>query len=322
VRAVRGGTFKEARFVDNANGTVTDTRTGLIWEQKTDDGGDRDMNNTYTWQEALDYCNTLNLAGQTDWRLPNFKELASLADLSRCKPFIDPIFRNYTVWSDSSYYWSSTTYAHYEDRAWIVDFRYGGDSYGSKSHGRYVRAVRGGQGGSSDQSATFVSGAVTPPQGNPGQSFTFTSTWTEPDGDYVVDVKLRHRKQGAADWTEIPTTMDYVLDTDPPQFTKTLAVTGEAGTYEYQFQASDADTPDGTGKNTTAWQNGGTFILVNPPGDLNGDGDTTLTDAILALQVIAAVPVSGDLYPAESITDTDKIQMADAIFILREAAIP
>ena len=55
--------------------------------------------------------------------------------------------------------------------------------------------------------------------------------------------------------------------------------------------------------------------------DLNGDGDTNLTDAILALQILAGVPVSGDLHPTESITDTDKIQMADAIFILRESAL-
>jgi hypothetical protein len=55
--------------------------------------------------------------------------------------------------------------------------------------------------------------------------------------------------------------------------------------------------------------------------DLSGDGDTTLADAILALQVLAGVPVSGDLYPAKSITDTGKIQMADAIFILHEAAL-
>ncbi len=136
-----------ARFVDNSDGTVTDTRTGLVWEQKTDDGGLRDMNNDYTWQEALDYCNNLNLASQADWRLPTIKELASLADLSRYGPAIDPIFKNYTV---SSSDWSSTTGANNEEYAWHVDFNNGSDSYGNKSSSRYVRAVRGGQAGSFD----------------------------------------------------------------------------------------------------------------------------------------------------------------------------
>ncbi len=133
-----------ARFVDNGD-TVTDTRTGLIWEQKTDYATPdlRDKNLTYNWQQALEYCNDLNLGGHTDWRLPSIKELASLVDLSRNNPAIDPIFEQYTV---TSYYWSSTTCADCTNHVWFVYFDHGGVSDGRKSHSGYVRAVRAGDG--------------------------------------------------------------------------------------------------------------------------------------------------------------------------------
>jgi len=34
------------RFIDHGDGTVTDTRTGLMWEQKTDDGSIHDKDNS------------------------------------------------------------------------------------------------------------------------------------------------------------------------------------------------------------------------------------------------------------------------------------
>jgi hypothetical protein len=84
-----------AGFIDNSDGTVLDSRTGLMWEQKTDDGGVRDKDNTYTWKDALAYCENLTLGGHDDWRLPTIKELSSLVDLSRYNPAIDPVFKNY-----------------------------------------------------------------------------------------------------------------------------------------------------------------------------------------------------------------------------------
>jgi hypothetical protein len=54
----------EKRFVDNGDGTVTDTRRKIMW-QKGDNGKE------VTFEEAQDYCQTLRLAGHADWRLPN-----------------------------------------------------------------------------------------------------------------------------------------------------------------------------------------------------------------------------------------------------------
>lgn len=126
-----------AAFIDNGDGTVTDTSTGLMWQQETA--------SQMTWQSALGYCEDLPLGGYTDWRLPTIKELASIVDLSRYNPSIDTTAFPDTVSSD---YWSSTTSANYTDSAWRVSFGHGYDYYYYKSNSYYVRAVRSGQSGS------------------------------------------------------------------------------------------------------------------------------------------------------------------------------
>ena len=35
-----------------------------------------------TWEEALAYCDNLDLVGREDWRLPTLKELDSITDLA------------------------------------------------------------------------------------------------------------------------------------------------------------------------------------------------------------------------------------------------
>ncbi len=116
---------------------VTDSKTGLEWQDDTDAGGI-----TKTWQGAIDYCEALNLAGESDWRLPNINELTSLVDDTRYGPAIDTTaFQNV----DSYYYWSSTTNAGITKFAHIVDFSSGGQHDGSKGTNFYVRCVRAGQ---------------------------------------------------------------------------------------------------------------------------------------------------------------------------------
>jgi len=63
------------RFIDNGDGTVTDTLTNLMWAQ-ADNMGD------ITWHEAQMYCKTPPIAGYkySDWRLPTILELRTLYD--------------------------------------------------------------------------------------------------------------------------------------------------------------------------------------------------------------------------------------------------
>jgi hypothetical protein len=138
VRAVRGNPLPANNFINNGDGTITDTATGLMWQQDTD------VNTSYHWQGALAYCEDLDLAGHTDWRMPDKNELLSIVDYSRFSrdyPSIDPIF---SAWH--AHYWTSTTIlSDSPSDAWVVVFSYGGVYEYGKASGTYVRAVRGGQ---------------------------------------------------------------------------------------------------------------------------------------------------------------------------------
>ncbi len=70
------------RFVDHGNGTVTDTKTRLMWATE-DNGTDIDFN------DAEAYCNSFAAGGYTDWRMPDIKELKSLykADIKNGKGY-------------------------------------------------------------------------------------------------------------------------------------------------------------------------------------------------------------------------------------------
>lgn len=120
------------RFTDNGNGTVSDNVTGLMWQQEDD-------NNAYTWQHAVDWCAGLLLAGHSDWRLPNVKELSSLVNEELYNLAIDGALFPGT---ESNAYWSSSSYASNTNYAWHVDFYYGNTTYGDKASNYYARCVR------------------------------------------------------------------------------------------------------------------------------------------------------------------------------------
>jgi len=98
------------RFIDNADGTVTDNLTGLVWMKDAGSIG------AGFWADALQSCNTLahgsngitdgSYAG--DWRLPNIRELYSLVDFGHYNYALPDghLFTNVMY-----NYWSSTTYA-------------------------------------------------------------------------------------------------------------------------------------------------------------------------------------------------------------------
>ncbi|MFP4446127.1 MAG: DUF1566 domain-containing protein [Desulfosudaceae bacterium] len=132
-------------FTDNGDDTVTDHDTGLMWAKytaDTDDDGDVDSNDQVNWQDALDWCENLSLAGYDDWRLPTKKELRSIVDYDTSEPAIDTTYFPNTM---SWIYWTSTTDAYNRDNAWLVYFSVGYDGNNLKSNTYYVRAVRGGQ---------------------------------------------------------------------------------------------------------------------------------------------------------------------------------
>jgi hypothetical protein len=137
VRAVRGGQSGSlGDLVINGDGTVTDTSTGLMWQQQTAGVGNM------TWEEAISYCESLSLGGYDDWRLPNRNELQSIVDCTRIYPAIDTV-----AFPNTSDCWSSTTNTNENGNAWCVYFVIGLVNTNIKSNPYlqtlHVRAVRG-----------------------------------------------------------------------------------------------------------------------------------------------------------------------------------
>ena len=64
-------------FVDNGDGTISDTRANLMWKK---DDSFKEYGYGINWFEAQDYCEILNekkFAGYEDWRLPSGEEAKS-----------------------------------------------------------------------------------------------------------------------------------------------------------------------------------------------------------------------------------------------------
>jgi formylglycine-generating enzyme required for sulfatase activity len=137
VRAVRdplSTTFTFARFTDAGNGTVVDHYTGLVWLKVQ-------APDSLTWEQALAYCKGVSLAGKTDWRLPNIRELQSLNNAALVRPSFPKSFFPALLTGN---YWSSTSMYLTATKAWDINIEYGIVSYSDKSIKENVLLVRGG----------------------------------------------------------------------------------------------------------------------------------------------------------------------------------
>lgn len=97
-------------FVVNGNGTVTDTVTGLMWQQT--DGGEM------TIEKAFLYADTLTLAGFSDWRLPSAHESFSILNHQHTNPALDLQFFTST---NAAYWWSSQFQANDPTKVWCTN---------------------------------------------------------------------------------------------------------------------------------------------------------------------------------------------------------
>ncbi len=134
VRCVRGATVPASTPRDQGDGTFIDPRTGLQW--RTSAAGD-----TLAWEDALAWCENAVFAGYGDWRLPNVKELQSLAPAARARPCFEP---GGVAGSEHRVFWTSTTLVNQPQRAWTLDNDFGLVSYTDKTARLSVLSVRGG----------------------------------------------------------------------------------------------------------------------------------------------------------------------------------
>ena len=137
-----GSAFNFQQLSIGGDSVTIDHNTGLMWAADGDEEGCNWGNQT-EWETAIDWCNNLDFAGYTDWRLPNIKELQAIVNYGTNSPAIDTIYFVNTEYGGN--YWSSTTVDINISLAWYVNFLNGNvSSYYKTPSTYYVRAVRGG----------------------------------------------------------------------------------------------------------------------------------------------------------------------------------
>lgn len=137
------------QYEDHGDGTVTDLKTGLMWQQAP-------SSSDYSWQDAVDYCESLELNGYDDWRIPSCKELYSISDFGLGWPYLNTSYfhlasgevtKDEQFWASNHYV--GTTVEGGENSAFGVNHVTGhikayAANAGGPVGGKYVRAVRGG----------------------------------------------------------------------------------------------------------------------------------------------------------------------------------
>ena len=135
VRAVRNTQANKIiaeRYVSVGDSSVYDSLNNLVWQLTP-------MSAMLTWEDALIAAENLYLDGNSDWRLPNIKELRSLNDESLVQPSINKsVFPNVAV----NKYWSSTTVSNQTTKAWYWFNAFGITTFDVKTVANYVLCVR------------------------------------------------------------------------------------------------------------------------------------------------------------------------------------
>ena len=144
-------TLTAGEFVQNTDGTVTHTPTGLIWQAcsagqtfEPSFGTCLGEAKTFQWQDDNDEKNsainmTSDFAGQTDWRIPNLAELRSLVDLKKYQPTVNKSLFPQTP--TGNYFLSSSTYTQSSSYQWAINFGQGSNTHASYGYVRFVRGA-------------------------------------------------------------------------------------------------------------------------------------------------------------------------------------
>ncbi|MBI4821120.1 MAG: DUF1566 domain-containing protein [Deltaproteobacteria bacterium] len=108
-----------------------DTVKDLHWQRVQ-------SSSSYTWTNAIAYCDSLVLGGYSDWRLPTVMELMSIMDYGRTPKVNPTLFPN----TSATTTWTIAPYAQNPELAWLILFDSGLVGTGYKTSPRAVRCVR------------------------------------------------------------------------------------------------------------------------------------------------------------------------------------
>ena len=100
----------------NADNYASITRSGdeMVFDSSANLYWQKDSGKAETWKDALNYCENLEYAGFSDWRLPNKNELVTLIDHSKLGTDVVSSFPG----MKADVFWSSTSAGEYK---WVVD---------------------------------------------------------------------------------------------------------------------------------------------------------------------------------------------------------
>lgn len=303
----RGGVeIPEPRFKASAqDGYTFDRLTGLVWTTTSKTAGQPlpapagcvIPGSQVDWQQALDHVaclNASNFLGKSDWRLPNRKELRSLADYSNSAPalpgehpFADILF------GDS--FWSSTSDEASPERAWVVNLVDGGVTASSKANGG-ILSVWPVTGPDLAAPAVAISG-----------------------GDVTINVPTRALAGTVEEGGEVT----VALNGGTPA---AAVVSGATWSYTVTALAAGANNVTVTARdfseNPATAAIGITYVI--PDGKLTGGDAVTVADALTALRIAVEVIVPsadqllrGDVAPLGA--PDGRINIADALLILRKS---
>jgi len=135
---------QDKRYVDNGDGTVTDTKTHLMWMKQD---SYQQTGHWITWMESFQYIKKINENGYAnyyDWQMPTLKDLKTLHEPHKTnsqqvgremKIHIDPIFAK----EGSGVWWALEDNGHFN--AFGVEFN-SGKRFSAPKKSKARKAVR------------------------------------------------------------------------------------------------------------------------------------------------------------------------------------
>ncbi|MBL1416551.1 MAG: hypothetical protein COA76_16175 [Moritella sp.] len=120
------------RFIKHNDGLVFDKATRLEWQMCVTGllGADCELGEVryFSWWDAEAEVTVFNNSngGDTDWRLPDIKELYSIIETACEEPSLNKlVFPNHPLLPAISKSWSSTPSSRYISQAWQIEFQNG-----------------------------------------------------------------------------------------------------------------------------------------------------------------------------------------------------